>query len=112
MPPVVPPFMVDLLPPHLIVPMQNGQGPAWANSLFEDNAEYGFGLATGVNKNRDRIKNKMLAAMDEVKPATKEAFAAWIDVHGEHGGIQGGISKTAGSSWKVRPMPLPKRSSV
>ena len=56
----------------------NGQGPAWANSLFEDNAEYGFGLATGVNKNRDRIKNKMTAAMDEVKPATKEAFQAWI----------------------------------
>ncbi|MDF1575752.1 MAG: pyruvate:ferredoxin (flavodoxin) oxidoreductase [Bacteroidales bacterium] len=58
---------------------ENGQGPAWANSLFEDNAEYGFGLATGVNKNRDRIKNKMIAAMDEVKPATKEAFTAWID---------------------------------
>ena len=57
----------------------NGQGPAWANSLFEDNAEYGFGLATGVNKNRDRIKNKMIAAMAEVKPATKEAFTAWID---------------------------------
>ena len=56
-----------------------GQGPAWANSLFEDNAEYGFGLATGVNKNRDRIKNKMVAAMDDVKPATKEAFTAWID---------------------------------
>jgi len=55
-----------------------GQGPAWANSLFEDNAEYGFGLATGVNKNRDRIKNRMEAAMDEVKPATKEAFGEWI----------------------------------
>ncbi len=57
----------------------NGQGPAWANSLFEDNAEYGFGLATGVNKNRDRIKNKMIAAMDEVKPESKEAFTAWIE---------------------------------
>ncbi|MEN8158308.1 MAG: pyruvate:ferredoxin (flavodoxin) oxidoreductase [Bacteroidota bacterium] len=57
----------------------DGQGPAWANSLFEDNAEYGFGLATGVNKNRDRIKNRMQATMDDVKPATKEAFTAWID---------------------------------
>jgi len=57
----------------------NGQGPAWANSLFEDNAEYGFGLATGVNKNRDRIKNIMIAAMEEVKPATKEVFTAWIE---------------------------------
>jgi pyruvate-ferredoxin/flavodoxin oxidoreductase len=56
----------------------DGHGPAWANSLFEDNAEYGFGMATGVNKNRDRIKNKMVAAMDEVKPATREAFEEWI----------------------------------
>jgi pyruvate-ferredoxin/flavodoxin oxidoreductase len=56
----------------------DGQGPAWANSLFEDNAEYGFGLATGVNKNRDRIKNRMLATMEEVTPATKEAFEVWI----------------------------------
>jgi pyruvate-ferredoxin/flavodoxin oxidoreductase len=56
----------------------DGQGPAWANSLFEDNAEYGFGLATGVNKNRDRIKNIMGAAMEEVNPATKEAFGEWI----------------------------------
>jgi pyruvate-ferredoxin/flavodoxin oxidoreductase len=55
-----------------------GQGPAWANSLFEDNAEYGFGLATGVNKNRDRIRNLMEAAMDAVKPATKDAFGVWI----------------------------------
>ena len=29
---------------------KDGQGPAWANSLFEDNAEYGFGMALGVNK--------------------------------------------------------------
>ena len=55
-----------------------GQGPAWANSLFEDNAEYGFGLATGVNKNRDHIRNLMEATMDAVKPATKDAFGVWI----------------------------------
>ncbi len=56
----------------------NGHGPAWANSLFEDNAEYGFGLATGVEKNRTRIRNRMTAVMDEVKPATKSAFENWI----------------------------------
>ncbi|MEN8227248.1 MAG: pyruvate:ferredoxin (flavodoxin) oxidoreductase [Bacteroidota bacterium] len=55
-----------------------GEGPAWANSLFEDNAEYGFGLATGVNKNRERIANLMGTSMDAVKPATKEAFGEWI----------------------------------
>jgi pyruvate-ferredoxin/flavodoxin oxidoreductase len=56
----------------------DGHGPAWANSLFEDNAEYGFGLATGVEKNRSRIRNSMTQAMDEVKPATKAAFEKWI----------------------------------
>jgi pyruvate-ferredoxin/flavodoxin oxidoreductase len=55
-----------------------GKGVAWANSLFEDNAEYGFGLATGVNKNRERIMHMMEASMDAVKPATKEAFTEWI----------------------------------
>jgi len=57
----------------------NGQGPAWANSLFEDNAEYGFGLATGVEKNRERICNMMKQSLSDVKPATKDAFEAWID---------------------------------
>ncbi len=57
----------------------NGKGPAWANSLFEDNAEYGFGLATGVKKNREHIRNRMQATMDQVKPATREAFTAWIE---------------------------------
>lgn len=56
-----------------------GQGPAWANSLFEDNAEYGFGLATGVDKNRERIQNMMQASISDVKPPTKEAFDEWID---------------------------------
>ncbi|MFZ5941604.1 MAG: pyruvate:ferredoxin (flavodoxin) oxidoreductase [Bacteroidota bacterium] len=55
-----------------------GHGPAWANSLFEDNAEYGFGLATGVNKNRERIANLMKAAMNEVNAASKEAFEEWL----------------------------------
>ncbi|PKO95072.1 MAG: pyruvate:ferredoxin (flavodoxin) oxidoreductase, partial [Bacteroidetes bacterium HGW-Bacteroidetes-9] len=36
-----------------------GEGPAWANSLFEDNAEYGFGMATGVSKLRNRIAERM-----------------------------------------------------
>ena len=55
-----------------------GQGPAWANSLFEDNAEYGMGMATAIDKMRDRIELRMVAAMDEVAPATKEAFELWI----------------------------------
>ncbi|HDZ41040.1 MAG TPA: pyruvate:ferredoxin (flavodoxin) oxidoreductase [Bacteroidetes bacterium] len=60
---------------------KTGKGPAWANSLFEDNAEYGFGMATGVAKMRERIRMKMEAALAEKKisAATQEAFREWID---------------------------------
>ncbi len=56
-----------------------GKGPAWANSLFEDNAEYGFGMATGVEKMRNRIEILMNNAMEAVNDTTREAFKAWID---------------------------------
>lgn len=32
---------------------ENGRGPAWSNSLFEDNAEFGFGIRLAINKQRD-----------------------------------------------------------
>ena len=35
---------------------ENGRGPTWANSLFEDNAEYGFGMRLAVDSNRDQLK--------------------------------------------------------
>ena len=34
-----------------------GKGPAWANSLFEDNAEYGYGMALASKKIREKIRN-------------------------------------------------------
>jgi pyruvate-ferredoxin/flavodoxin oxidoreductase len=57
-----------------------GRGPAWANSLFEDNAEYGFGIATGVGKLRERISLRMKKAIDEglVGASSKEAFTEWL----------------------------------
>jgi len=59
---------------------QDGRGPAWANSLFEDNAEYGFGMASGVNKLRNRIARLMKEHMDsDLSAETKEAFKTWID---------------------------------
>jgi len=58
---------------------KNGRGPSWANSLFEDNAEYGMGMATAVDKLRDRIELRMNTAINEVAPATKAAFEAWIE---------------------------------
>jgi pyruvate-ferredoxin/flavodoxin oxidoreductase len=56
---------------------KNGHGPAWANSLFEDNAEYGFGLSLGSNKLRERIALRMKEAVS-VAPETRAAFDEWL----------------------------------
>ena len=57
-----------------------GQGPAWANSLFEDNAEYGYGMNLGVKAIRSGMKSKFeeLVAMD-VDAAVKAPFEAWLE---------------------------------
>ncbi len=56
---------------------KNGRGPSWANSLFEDNAEYGLGMATGVRQIRERLADivKELAKED---PAIHDAGAEWL----------------------------------
>ena len=57
----------------------SGQGPAWANSLFEDNAEYGFGFAEGVQAQRDRIDEIMSSALNNgASDAEKEVYADWL----------------------------------
>ncbi|RKD90532.1 pyruvate:ferredoxin (flavodoxin) oxidoreductase [Mangrovibacterium diazotrophicum] len=59
---------------------QSGHGPAWANSLFEDNAEYGFGMAEGVSAQRDRIEVVMKEAIAAgVSEEVAAAFNAWIE---------------------------------
>jgi pyruvate-ferredoxin/flavodoxin oxidoreductase len=58
---------------------KNGKGPAWANSLFEDNAEYGYGIATGINKLRNRIARLMQDGMDSVSAPCQELFREWIE---------------------------------
>lgn len=58
---------------------KDGKGPAWANSLFEDNAEYGFGMAVGVRQNRDSIEANMKALLEmDIPAALKDAFTSWI----------------------------------
>ena len=60
---------------------KRGQGPAWDNSLFEDNAEFGYGMVLANNALRDWLKDKVTAvyesdkSSDEVKAACKE----WLD---------------------------------
>ena len=61
---------------------KNGEGVAWANSLFEDNAEFGYGMALAQNYKEAHILKVMEDNMETVEPALKEAFAKYIEVHG------------------------------
>ena len=62
---------------------KDGRGPAWANSLFEDNAEFGFGMRLAVDQNRATLKSyaeKVLASEEapaELKDAINGALAHW-----------------------------------
>ncbi len=73
---------------------KNGHGPAWANSLFEDNAEFGIGMATAMNARRARLAETVAkiieadCATDEMKATAKE----WLD-----GMDDAEISKAAGA---------------
>ena len=55
-----------------------GKGPAWANSLFEDNAEFGLGMVAANKKIRNTLVSRMNSVMKDVKPELADAFKAWI----------------------------------
>jgi len=56
-----------------------GKGPAWANSLFEDNAEYGYGMYLGVKQNRDNLANLIKQSLDSpISESLKSAFQEWL----------------------------------
>ncbi len=58
-----------------------GRGPAWANSLFEDNAEHGLGMAIGQKAIRDKLIAKVeeMVASDKASDAFKAAAKAYLD---------------------------------
>ena len=72
---------------------EDGHGPAWANSLFEDNAEFGFGMNLGVNQRRAKLADtvRKLIAVDYCWEEIKKAGQEWLDVMNE-----GKASKAAG----------------
>ena len=55
-----------------------GNGVAWANSLFEDNAEYGYGMALAQNFKEARILSLMENNLDSVEPELKAAFEKYL----------------------------------
>ena len=60
---------------------KEGHGPAWCNSLFEDNAEHGLGMFVGQNKIRQDLadKTRELIAVEWARPELKAAAQAWLD---------------------------------
>ncbi len=59
---------------------EEGHGPAWANSLFEDNAEYGYGMYLGMEQIRDKVADLMEEALEMDIPAElKQAFTDWLE---------------------------------
>ncbi len=59
---------------------KEGKGPAWANSLFEDNAEYGYGMAVAVKQIRDKLELLMKEFIDlNVDEELNEVFNQWLE---------------------------------
>ena len=60
---------------------KDGHGPAWANSLFEDNAEHGFGMYLGQNAIRNRLIDevKQIAESEKATDEVKAACNAYLD---------------------------------
>ncbi|SNS56422.1 pyruvate-ferredoxin/flavodoxin oxidoreductase [Anaerovirgula multivorans] len=75
-----------------------GKGPAWANSLFEDNAEYGYGMMLASTQIRDRVADLMKEALTlDINAELKAAFQEWLD-----GKDEGKASKAA--TYKILPL--------
>jgi pyruvate-ferredoxin/flavodoxin oxidoreductase len=65
----------------------NGRGPSWANSLFEDNAEYGLGMLLGVKQIRERLvdQTNTLLADTEISEGVRDAASAWLGLMADTG---------------------------
>ncbi len=68
--------------PYTVTP--EGKGPAWDNSLFEDNAEFGYGMLLAQNTIRAGLKTKVESVMesDKASEEVKAACKEWIDTYG------------------------------
>ena len=75
-----------------------GKGPAWANSLFEDNAEYGYGMAIAVRQKRETLAAmvKELLEGDEYSEDLKNAAKEWLENKED-----GTLSKESGEKFEA-----------
>ena len=70
------------IPSTPFVTDKNGEGIAWANSLFEDNAEYGYGMKVAQEYKTNHIFEIILATRDEVEPELKQLMQDYADAYG------------------------------
>ena len=77
---------------------KEGRGPSWANSLFEDNAEYGYGMRLAVDSNRKQLCGVVKAvleagATDELTQTLEEARNRWNDTDADALNAQEAVKK-------------------
>ena len=80
---------------------KDGNGIAWANSLFEDNAEYGYGMALAKNYKKAVLLKTMEDNMENVEPELKSLFEEYLKINGnrvEEKKLAGKIGELAGNS--------------
>ena len=59
---------------------EEGHGPAWANSLFEDNAEYGLGMELAVTHRRSKLEDLVRETLEaDIPESLKEALGQWLE---------------------------------
>ena len=88
---------------------EEGKGPAWANSLFEDNAEFGYGFAIAHESMRNRLNNIMTQAIssNEFTEEQNELFNMWI-THKDDSDLSKEISEKLVSALSGSDMPIAK----
>ena len=60
---------------------EHGRGPAWGSSLFEDNAEYGFGMAMATKQRRLKVRGDIEESLQklEMPKGLRSAFEGWLE---------------------------------
>ena len=59
---------------------ENGRGPAWSNSLFEDNAEFGYGMYLAAVQMQEKLAQTMKSMLErDIPDALKEAVDEWLE---------------------------------
>ena len=74
---------------------EEGFGPAWSNSVFEDNAEFGLGMALSMEQQREDVRLKTAELLPLTEGALRDAIQAWLDSIGvdNEGEVTEGISR-------------------